>query len=185
MAAVTGPISTLAGTTRDVPEGMMCDYHPDQPAVVRVQGETDSFGCEMEDICQQCVDERRSYRCSEAGQAEELEWRTGQCEWCKGLATDLRDARDYEEGMNGRVYRVCGACIKRVNDEAWAEIEAMDSYDPLDDWDDTCSKCDADGEVYDYEDRWQGYCICADGLRLKGEAEAKYRAKSAFAAEAK
>lgn len=146
MADVTGPISTLAGTTRDVPEGMMCDNHPDQPAVVRVQGETDSFGCEMEDICQQCVDERKAYRCSEAGQAEELEWRTGACEWCKNHVTDLRDARDYEEGMSGRVYRVCGACIKRVNDEAQAELDASGYYDDYDD-DEPCWDCGGDGCV--------------------------------------
>ena len=138
MADVTGPISTLPGTTRDVPDGMMCDNHPDQPAVVRVQGETDSFGCEMEDICQQCVDERKAYRCSEAGQAEELEWRTGACEWCKNHVTDLRDARDYEEGMSGRVYDVCGACVSRQNEELAAEMD--DDY--ADCWD-----CGGDGYV--------------------------------------
>ncbi|WP_271024898.1 hypothetical protein [Rhizobium sp. RCAM05973] len=179
MSAVTGPISTLAGASHEVPEGQMCDEHPDRSAVARIQGETDSFGCEMDDLCQECVDARLAYRCSEAGQAEEIEWRTGQCEWCKNLATDLRDARDYEEGMNGRVYRVCGACIKRVNDEAQAEMDAMgDYYDPRDDWDDTCGKCYGEGEVYDYEDRWRGYCTCSDGLRLKGEAEARYAAKA-------
>lgn len=156
MADVTGPISTLAGTTRDVPDGMMCDNHPDQPAVVRVQGETDSFGCEMEDICQQCVDERKAYRCSEAGQAEELEWRTGACEWCRNHVTDLRDARDYDEGMNGRVYRVCGACIKRVNDEAQAELDAMGYYDEPEE---ECWDCGGDGYVFDCLD---GCCADAD-----------------------
>jgi DNA-binding PadR family transcriptional regulator len=73
----------------------------------------------MEDVCQQCIDERRAYRCSEAGQAELREWRTGVCEWCQTHVMDLRDARDYEEGMSGRVYRVCGACIRRQNDEAY------------------------------------------------------------------
>lgn len=137
MAEVTGPISTLPGASHDVPDAQMCDHHPDRPAVARIQGETDSFGCEMDDLCQECVDARRAYRCSEAGIAEELEWRTGQCEWCKGQATDLRDARDYEEGLCGRVYRVCGACIKRVNDEAQAELDAMDDgYYDFDDCDD-------------------------------------------------
>lgn len=161
MADVTGPISTLAGTTRDVPEGMMCDNHPDQPAVVRVQGETDSFGCEMEDICQQCIDERRAYRCSEAGQAEELEWRTGACEWCKKHSTDLSDTRDYEEGMNGRVYRVCGACIKRVNDEAQADLDSYGDYDDdYDDYDDEdCWNCGGEGFVFDCVD---GCCVDAD-----------------------
>lgn len=184
MADVTGPISTLAGTSHDVPEGMMCDNHPEQPAVVRIQGETDSFGCEMEDICQQCVEERRAYRCSEAGQAEELEWRTGACEWCGNHVTDLRDARDYEEGMSGRVYRVCGPCIKRVNDEAQAELDSMGYYDTRDDWDDDCGKCYGDGEIIDHDGRWRGYCTCDDGLRLKGEAEASYRQKSAAAPKA-
>lgn len=186
MADVTGPISTLAGTTRDVPEEMMCDNHPDQPAVVRVQGETDSFGCEMEDICQQCVDERKAYRCSEAGQAEELEWRTGACEWCKNHVTDLRDARDYEEGMNGRVYRVCGACIKRVNDEAAAALEAMGYYDydepePDEPDDRPCGYCDDTGDVHSIDGEWRGYCTCPEGLRLKSECEARYRAKSGAA----
>lgn len=146
MSEVTGPISTLPGTSRDPPDGQMCDNHPDQPAIARIQGETDSFGCEMEDLCQQCLDEQRAYRCSEAGQAEELEWRTGACEWCKNHVTDLRDARDYEEGMNGRVYRVCGACIKRVNDEAEAELRAYGDYDDYDD-DPDCWECGGDGYV--------------------------------------
>ena len=47
MADVTGPISSLPGSGHSVPDGAMCDEHPDRPAVARVQGETDSFGCEM------------------------------------------------------------------------------------------------------------------------------------------
>jgi hypothetical protein len=129
MSEVTGPISTLPNSIHEVPEGTKCDECSARMAVVRIQGETDSFGCEMHDICQECFDAQKAYRCSEAGMAEEAEWRTGQCEWCKNQATDLRDARDYEEGMCGRVYRVCGPCIKRVNDEAAAELDAMDSYD--------------------------------------------------------
>jgi hypothetical protein len=133
MADVTGPISSLPGSIHNPPNGTMCDNHPDQPAVTRVQGETDSFGSEMEDLCQQCVDERRAYRCSEAGQAEAAEERTGSCDWCKTHSTDLRSARDYDEGMHGPVYRVCGPCIKRVNDEAQAELDDM--YDDWGDWD--------------------------------------------------
>ncbi|NTG73248.1 hypothetical protein G6M02_07880 [Agrobacterium rhizogenes] len=182
MAEVTGPISTLAGTSREPPEGQMCDDHPDRLAVARIQGETDSFGCEMDDLCQECIDARKAYRCSEEGIAEEIEWRTGQCEWCKGQATDLRDARDYEEGMCGRVYRVCGACIKRVNDEATAELDAMDDYyDPRDDWDDDdvpCGYCYGEGDVHGLDGEWRGYCTCEAGLKLKGECEARYAAKA-------
>lgn len=172
MSEVTGPISTLPGASHDVPDGVMCDDHPDRPAVARIQGETDSFGCELHDMCQECLDEHRSYLRSE-------EAHEGQCEWCSGYAEDLRDARDYEEGMCGRVYRVCGPCIKRVNDEAARELDEMERFDFRDEEDDDfCQGCFNDGEVYGADGEWRGYCTCAAGLRLKGEAEARYRAAS-------
>ncbi|WP_024516969.1 hypothetical protein [Bradyrhizobium sp. Tv2a-2] len=122
MADVTGPISTLAGAMHGVPDGQMCDRHPDRPAIARVQGETDSFGCEMHDMCKECLDDHRAYKNS----PEAAERRKGKCEWCKNDATDLRDARDFEEGLSGRVYRVCGACINRQQDELRAELDDMD-----------------------------------------------------------
>jgi hypothetical protein len=111
-----------------VPDGMKCDKHPSRDAVARIQGETDSFGCEMNDYCQECLDEYRAWKNS----PEAAEWRKGKCDWCKSEATDLRDARDFEEGMSGRVYRVCGACIKRQSDELKEECDYYDegrSYD--------------------------------------------------------
>ena len=125
MADVTGPISTLPGTVHHLPEGTMCDQHPDRPAVARIQGETDSFGAEMNDLCQECIDADREWAKSE----EAADWRKGQCEWCKSDATDLRDARDYEEGMCGRIYRVCGACQKKQNDDARAEQDSYGDYE--------------------------------------------------------
>lgn len=110
MGDVTGPISTLAGTPHALPDGATCDVHPDRQAVARIQGETDSFGCELIDCCQECVDEIRTYHRSP-------ESRTGKCDWCHENATDLRDKRDYEEGLHGRVYRVCGACSRRYDAE--------------------------------------------------------------------
>lgn len=128
MAAVTGPISSRPGSAHDLPAGTKCDSHPDRQAVARIQGETDSFGCEMNDCCQECVDEIRAY-------ARSAEARSGQCDWCKNEATDLRDRRDYDEGMAGPVYRVCGACVKRQN-ERLAE-EAREYEDDGDfEWDD-------------------------------------------------
>jgi len=117
MADITGPISTLAGHRHDLPEGTMCDSHPDRPAVARVQGETDSMGSELNDLCQECINEERTGR-------EEM--RTGQCEWCRNPATDLRDRRDTDEGMCGRVYRVCGACVKKDNERLEAELREME-----------------------------------------------------------
>ena len=126
MADVTGPISTLPNSRHEAPEGQKCDYHPDRPAVTRWQGETDSFGCEMHDICEECLQEFRA-------SANSPEARTGQCEWCKSEATDLRDTRDIDEGMSGRVYRVCGSCRKKYDDELRAEL---DEYDCGRDYDD-------------------------------------------------
>jgi len=78
----------------------MCDDHPDVPAVARVQGETDSFGCEMYDVCQVCLDEIKSYKPEPAA-----------CDWC-GKVAKLSPQRDYDEGMCGRVYDVCSPCIE-------------------------------------------------------------------------
>ncbi len=139
MSDVTGPISSLPGTGHAVPDDATCDNHDDRKSVVRIQGETDSFGCEMVDYCQECWDEHLAYRRSPEGKAAEVEWRTGKCAWCKNEATDLRDARDYDEGMHGPVYRVCGACITRRNEEARRELdEYADQYgdDGYDDYDD-------------------------------------------------
>lgn len=126
MADITGPISTLSGALHAVPAGTMCDEHPDRPAVARVQGETDSFGSEMHDLCQECLDKDRDWEKSD----EAAEWRKGKCEWCKNDVTDLRDARDYDEGLHGRVYRVCAACKKRQEDDARADLDSHgDAYD--------------------------------------------------------
>lgn len=109
MAEVIGPCSTLPGRRHDLPDGSMCDQHPDRPAVTRIQGETDSFGAELIDMCQECLDEDRR----EQAEADH----SGVCEWCGNHAPRLRPRRDYEEGMYGRVYDVCDACIKRENDD--------------------------------------------------------------------
>ena len=120
MSDVTGPISSLPYSAHDTPQGAMCDEHPDRPAVVRIQGETDSFGCEMHDCCQECADAIR---------AERRTPQTGRCDWCKRDAPDLRAQRDYEEGMCGPVYQVCAPCRKRYDDAARAELDAYDDYD--------------------------------------------------------
>ena len=122
MADITGPISSLPGTRHALPAGTMCDDHPERPAVARIQGETDSFGCELNDCCQECVDEIRQY-------ARSAEARSGQCDWCKLEATDLRNRRDYDEGMSGPVYRVCGPCVQRQNERLAEEAREYDRDD--------------------------------------------------------
>lgn len=149
MAAVTGPLSTLPGASHSVPAGMVCDNHPEVVATHRVQGETDSFGSELHDLCGECYEEHKSslaaYRAEQA---------CGTCEWCSNAATDLRQRRDFEEGMAGRLYMVCGACVKRENDELAEELEA-NSDDSWTERDLDLDSDDADNyeasDVYDVE----------------------------------
>lgn len=118
MAEVIGPCSTLPGALHKVPAGTMCDKHHDVPATHRVQGETDSFGAELNDKCQACYDKYRA-----AVDAHKAEAATGTCDWCRSHATDLRPRRDFEEGMYGRVYDVCGACVKKENERLQDELD--------------------------------------------------------------
>jgi hypothetical protein len=117
MAEVTGPISTLPGARHDVPDGTMCDEHPDRPAVARVQGETDSFGAELYDMCAECLRAHREER-----RAPNI----GKCDWCDADNVPRTPTRDYEEGMNGPVYYVCARCKKRQNDSIQADLDRYD-----------------------------------------------------------
>jgi len=159
MADVTGPISTLPNSGHHVPDGTMCDDHPDRPAVARIQGETDSFGSEMHDMCEECLDEYSAYLRSE--QAEEDS--SGTCDWCKQFAKGLRPKRDPEEGMAGPVYYVCSPCIKKYNDYWEQEARYDDNNYFGDDYDDfvesECWNCGGDGYVFDCID---GCCEDAD-----------------------
>lgn len=123
----SGSVSSMPGSCHSLPDGAMCDQHPDRPAIRRVQGETDSFGCEYHDECEECKSETRKWA---------AEARKGICEYCKQEATDLSPIRDYDEGMAGPIYNVCGVCRKRVQEAAEEELRdnaptAWD-YDPPD-----------------------------------------------------
>lgn len=118
-----GPVSTMPGSISSVLAGEMCDTHRDVPAVLRVQGETDSFGCEYILMCGECHVNFRNYQNSE-------EARTGTCDWCKSHATDLANRRDYDEGMSGPMYRVCGECRRKDLERAQAELDEYGDDDP-------------------------------------------------------
>lgn len=112
MADVTGPIDTLPGAIRNPPAGMTCD-ECGQPAEVRVQGETDSFGCEMYDLCRPCWDAEKKVMVDTSGA----------CDWCGKHADALAPRRDIDEGMCGPVYYVCAACRKRDDEALRREVE--------------------------------------------------------------
>lgn len=114
MAAVTGPISTLPGTVHKIPAGMVCDDHPHRRAVVRIQGETDSFGSEMADLCQECYD-----KCLEP--SEEISEHF--CDWCKCRVEKVEPMRDFEEGRCGPVYYVCASCAENYKKKALEDLD--------------------------------------------------------------
>jgi hypothetical protein len=109
MAHVTGPCNTLPGSYHTLPAGTMCDDHPDVPAVVRVQTDTDSFGAEYWDLCTACHLTFKAELKKDREQPKE-------CEWCHETTTNCKPHRDFEEGQGGRVYDVCVKC--RVKESA-------------------------------------------------------------------
>lgn len=119
MSDITGPISSLPGSVHRLPKGAMCDVHPDRLAVKRIQGETDSMGCELWDCCQECLDDMKKESP-----------RIGQCDWCKANNVETKPTRDYDEGLTGRVYDVCKPCIDRRDQRAIEEVEQYPFYDP-------------------------------------------------------
>lgn len=152
MADVTVPISTLPGARHEVPDGTMCDDHPDRLAVARVQGDTDSFGSEMFDLCQECLDKWR----------EEAKQDTiGYCDWCKAESA-VRPTRDYDEGLAGRVYYVCTPCYDKQQAAIRAEADQYDyGYFDFDDEGDECWNCGGEGYYCDCFDEWA--CVDPDG----------------------
>lgn len=115
-----GPVSTMPGALVSLPDNTMCDIHSNRLAVARVQGETDSFGCEYNDCCQECLDEINRYA---------KEGRSGTCDWCHSYSSDLRDTRDYDEGFSGRIYQVCLPCRNDLHKSYEEEWDRMDDWD--------------------------------------------------------
>jgi len=96
-------------------KGSYCNHcsMEDNPilAVVTIVGETDSFGCELLDLCQKCYTAVLEY-----------EPEPEKCDWCGKTAT-LSPLRDYTEGLNGPVYQVCRACHKKQDLNIREDIE--------------------------------------------------------------
>ena len=110
--AIAHPVTTLPGHIHELPKGAICD-HPGckEPAVVRVQGETDSLGCELIDLC----DEHNQVR------QEQEEDHEGVCNFCQAFRV-VKPFRDPEEGRSGPVYQVCEPCRGRAL-EAFVDVE--------------------------------------------------------------
>lgn len=108
MADVIGPNTYLPGQLLKVPEGMMCDDHENRPASYRVVGETDSFGSELIDWCDECY---KKYLLSK----ENPEYNIS-CDHCQAVDCKTTATRDPDEGSCGPIYYLCDNCLKNLRD---------------------------------------------------------------------
>jgi hypothetical protein len=95
-----GPVSTLPGSSKKYKGQAQC-LDCEKPATRRVQGETDSYGCEYIYFC----DEHYEAFYSELTNTEYC------CDGCGEVSSDVRPWRDPEEGNAGSVYMRCSECI--------------------------------------------------------------------------
>lgn len=108
MAHVGGPISSLPGTLLKLPENQTCDDHPDRLATVRIQAETDSFGYEAIDWCDECYNKYLSAK-------KNPEYNLS-CDHCQAVDCKTTATRDPDEGSCGPVYHLCDNCLKNLRD---------------------------------------------------------------------
>ena len=76
------------------------------------------MGSEMRDLCAQCLADM------EVGIKADRE---GYCDWCRSFAQDLKAHRDFEEGMCGPIYRVCGNCRTQETERLADELDDIDN----------------------------------------------------------
>ena len=117
------PVSTLPGFQSAPENGTTCDDHPDRPAVKRVQGETDSMGCEYLHFCQECFDRYKAGKEAAGGGSFE-----GACS-CGKQNVPLFPVRYWDEGSYGPVYYKCADCRSSIR-AAEAEEFADSTSDP-------------------------------------------------------
>ena len=108
MADVIGPNSYLPGQELKVPESIMCDEHSDRPATHRIVGETDSFGSELIDWCDECFN---NYKAAKENPEYNLS-----CDHCYAVDCKTTATRDPDEGSCGPVYHLCDSCLQRLRD---------------------------------------------------------------------
>ena len=120
MAAVIGPNHYVTGQVLRTPYGQGCDVHPERLAEVRVVGETDSFGSELIDMCQECF---QDYLREKRDAQEELR----RCDLCGSEVDTCQPWRDPEEGFGGRQYMACKKCRDERNEAFERSLESEES----------------------------------------------------------
>jgi len=101
-------------------EGWNCECS--NPATYRIQGETDSFGCEYIYLCDGCK------KIMDTPDPDTVPESTI-CDWCKKEVTVWSHMRDFDEGTSGPVYHVCSACRAKENRRAEEELAFLQSTD--------------------------------------------------------
>lgn len=109
-----GPVSTLPGNTVPSDPVDRCD-DCDKPSTHRVQGETDSFGCEYLFFCADC---HGKFKLALDASRDD----PGTCDFCKGTSEPVRTTRDPDEGSSGPVYHACTSCRAKRREQAWDEL---------------------------------------------------------------
>lgn len=109
---INGPTSTLPGHLWPAEPGDMCAEHPSRQAVKKIQTETDSFGFETLEVCQECLDNYHKTRAEKLANPDPEDF--FDCEGCSVRDKTVKPARDPEEGMAGPVYYWCAECRKDI-----------------------------------------------------------------------
>lgn len=112
----------LPGNIYSGTKGSFCETHEDRPSYKKLQGETDSFGAEYSEMCEECF----------AVYEKSLEVKVAKeepCDWCKVVTNTIEPTRDYSEGSNGPVYYVCQACRIKQDNEARDELNELHQWD--------------------------------------------------------
>lgn len=111
--------------------GTKCYTHPERDATHRICTESDSFGSEYHNMCDECHEDYKKAKAER--EADPEQWET--CK-CGNREPRLISYRDMDEGMHGPVYEHCSVCHEKWNKRIAEEEAFYDQDDDYDDYDD-------------------------------------------------
>ncbi len=116
---VISAVNIVTGQRIATPENAKCYNHEDRHAFVRIVGDVSMGVAEVYDYCKECHEEIKKQE-QESKKAGET------CDYCKIVKHDCANRRDYEEGSNGPVYRVCLDCRRKEDERLSNELDSCD-----------------------------------------------------------
>lgn len=108
---ISGPTKFLPGTRHETEEGAICD-DCGAPATITIQGDTDSFGAEYMEFCEDCHERWEE-------ESKEKTDTSGHCEWCDQMSNSRTLARDPTEGEYGPLYYICIGCLASAKEDLY------------------------------------------------------------------